>query len=165
MTTANHRPRADRIAETAMPRRRALRLLALGGVGALAACTVPTSSQRAATAPEPAAPTAGARTTARGSFVGASNHVTTGHARVVFDAGRVLIELEDDFTFDGAPDPKVALGQNGFDASTIMGPLRSNTGRQVYELPAGADIGAYNEVWIWCERFNVPLGVAALALT
>ena len=27
---------------------------------------------------------------------------------------------------------------------------------------AGINPDDYNEVWIWCERFNVPLGVAKL---
>ena len=93
-----------------------------------------------------------------GTFVGASNHVTTGTAEV---AGNT-ITLLDDFTFDGAPDPKVALGNDGYDSATLLGPLESNTGRQTYEVPASINTDAYNEVWIWCERFNVPLGVARL---
>ena len=93
-----------------------------------------------------------------GKFEGASDHVTTGTAEVA--DGKV--NLLGDFTFDGAPDPKVALGRNGYDASTLMGNLKSNTGAQSYTIPAGIDASQYNEVWIWCERFNVPLGVARL---
>ncbi|MEM0948401.1 MAG: DM13 domain-containing protein [Pseudomonadota bacterium] len=93
-----------------------------------------------------------------GTFVGASNHVTTGTAEIAGDT----ITLLDDFTFDGAPDPKVALGNNGYDSSTLMGALQSNSGKQSYKVPAGIDTGNYNEVWIWCERFNVPLGVAKI---
>ena len=97
-----------------------------------------------------------------GTFTGKSNHVTRGRAEVVTQNGRSEVILLDDFWFDGAPDPKVALGRNGFDPSTLMGPLSSNTGKQTYAVPAGIDAATYNEVWIWCERFNVPLGVAAL---
>ncbi|MEM9797619.1 MAG: DM13 domain-containing protein [Pseudomonadota bacterium] len=93
-----------------------------------------------------------------GTFRGASNHVTTGTAEL---AGR-QVNLLDDFTFDGAPDPKVALGRDGYDPATLMGPLQSDTGASSYTLPDGIDPAAYNEVWIWCERFNVPLGVAKL---
>ncbi len=93
-----------------------------------------------------------------GTFTGASNHVTTGTAEI---AGN-QVNLLDDFTFDGAPDPKVALGNDGYDPATLMGALRSNTGAQSYAIPAGIDPANYNEVWIWCERFNVPLGVAKL---
>ncbi|GIT91435.1 hypothetical protein JANAI62_18920 [Jannaschia pagri] len=93
-----------------------------------------------------------------GSFTGASNHVTTGTAEI---AGN-QVNLLADFTFDGAPDPKVALGRNGYDPSTLMGPLTSDTGASSYTIPAGINPSQYNEVWIWCERFNVPLGVAKL---
>ncbi|MEO0822513.1 MAG: DM13 domain-containing protein [Pseudomonadota bacterium] len=152
--------------DRSLSRRRALSLIVVGGAaGALAACARTPSTPAAAALP--AAPTvaADAAVTARGSFVGASNHVTTGHARVLQSAGKFVIELEDDFSFDGAPDPKVALGNNGYDADTILSPLRSNSGRQAYALKPGIDIGRYNEVWIWCEKFSVPLGVAKLALT
>lgn len=93
-----------------------------------------------------------------GTFEGASDHITTGTAEI---AGNT-VNLLDDFTFDGAPDPQVALGNNGYDASTLMGLLQSNTGAQSYTIPSGIDPAAYNEVWIWCVRFNVPLGVARL---
>ncbi|MEM9433501.1 MAG: DM13 domain-containing protein [Pseudomonadota bacterium] len=97
-----------------------------------------------------------------GTFKGESNHVTTGRAEVVKSGSGNTVELLSDFTFDGAPDPKVALGKDGYDADTLMGPLKSNSGASSYEIPAGIDPDDYNEVWIWCERFNVPLGVAKL---
>ena len=93
-----------------------------------------------------------------GTFEGASNHVTTGTAEV---AGN-QVNLLDDFTFDGAPDPKVALGRDGYDPDTLMGLLQSNSGASSYTIPEGIDPAQYNEVWIWCEQFNVPLGVARL---
>ncbi len=93
-----------------------------------------------------------------GKFKGASNHVTTGTAEIA--DGKV--NLLGDFTFDGAPDPKIALGKNGYDANTLMGKLKSNKGASSYEIPAGINPDDYNEVWVWCEKFNVPLGVAKL---
>ena len=93
-----------------------------------------------------------------GTFIGQSNHVTTGTAEIAGDT----ITLLDDFTFDGAPDPKVALGKDGYDPNTILAPLASNSGKQSYAVPASIDTADYNEVWIWCERFNVPLGVAKI---
>ncbi|MEM1344053.1 MAG: DM13 domain-containing protein [Pseudomonadota bacterium] len=147
---------------TDQTRRRFLSSLALAGAGTLAACATPAPRQTA----KPAAPVvaANARTTARGTFEGRSNHVTTGHARVVASEGTFVIELEEDFFFDGAPDPKVALGRGGYDPNAVLAPLGANTGRQTYALKAGLDIGNYDQVWIWCERFNVPLGVADLTL-
>lgn len=97
-----------------------------------------------------------------GSFEGASGHVTSGQAEVVGHGDEAVVHLLDDFKFDGAPDPKVALGKDGFDASTLMGPLQSNSGKQSYKVPAGINADDYNEVWIWCEKYNVPLGVAKL---
>ncbi|WP_040819088.1 DM13 domain-containing protein [Litoreibacter arenae] len=97
-----------------------------------------------------------------GKFQGASNHKTTGRAELVKSGSGGSVQLLGDFTFDGAPDPKVALGNNGFDPKTIMGSLKSNNGASSYTIPAGINPDDYNEVWIWCEKFNVPLGVARL---
>lgn len=95
-----------------------------------------------------------------GQFTGLSRHVTTGTAEIAGDQVNLLA----DFTFDGAPDPKVALGKDGtYDPNTLMGLLKSNSGASSYTVPAGIDASQYNEVWIWCERFNVPLGVAELS--
>jgi len=93
-----------------------------------------------------------------GTFTGKKGHVTTGTVEVLKDK----VVLLDDFTFDGAPDPKVAFGKDGYDSKTLMGLLTSNNGTSSYQIPAGIDPADYNEVWIWCEKFNVPLGVAKL---
>ena len=146
-----------------LTRRRALGLLAMGGAASLAACARTPSTEAGAATAAAAAPQGGT-VTARGTFTGASNHVTRGHARIVFAGGKVFVELEDDFFFDGAPDPKVGLGRGGFDPDTLLAPLASNTGAQAYTLKPGLDIADYDEVWIWCERFSVPLGVAKLQL-
>ena len=97
-----------------------------------------------------------------GSFTGASDHITTGEVSVIKTASGYQVVLEDSFTFDGAPDPKLGFGKNGYDASTQFSVLKSNSGKQVYQLPAGFDPSQFNEVWVWCEKFNVPLGVAKL---
>jgi hypothetical protein len=98
-----------------------------------------------------------------GSFVGASNHVTTGDVRVVTATdGRTLVMLSDNFTFDGAPDPQISFGKGGkHDASTLMGKLKSNNGKQYYEVPAGVNVADYTDVFVYCVKYNVPLGVAS----
>ena len=94
-----------------------------------------------------------------GKFSGRSNHVTTGKAELT--SSRVV--LFSDFSLDGAPDARVGLGRNGkYDARTDLGALKNLRGKQSYRLRNGIDANAYNEVYIWCRKFNVPLGVAKL---
>ena len=108
------------------------------------------------------APAAFAQSSRAGTFTGKSRHVTTGTGAIVEQDGKTYVVLGDDFTFDGAPDPKVALGNDGYDKSTLMGLLKANSGKQQFQVPAGIDASQYNEIWIWCEKFNVPLGLAKL---
>ncbi|MEM7722939.1 MAG: DM13 domain-containing protein [Pseudomonadota bacterium] len=99
-----------------------------------------------------------------GQFTGASDHITTGGVTVVetADGGAVLI-LDSDFSLDGAPDPRVGFGMDGeYTAEADVGALGELTGLQVYIVPANIDAASYNEVYIWCRQFNVPLGVAPL---
>jgi len=98
-----------------------------------------------------------------GMFSGMNNHITTGSVEVVKTDAGYVIQLGADFSFDGAPDPKVALGKDGkYDPATLIEPLRSNSGEQSYSVPDSIDVTAYNEVYIWCEKFSVGLGVAAI---
>ena len=97
-----------------------------------------------------------------GTFEGASGHVTSGSVSVVETATGYEIRLGEDFYFDGAPDPQVAFGSDGYDADTLLSLLQADTGAQTYAVPAEIDASAYNEVWIWCVEFDVPLGVARL---
>ena len=135
-----------------------LALAACGGADAPA----PTSSEAAST-PEPAA-AANADVIASGTFEGRSDHVTTGGVSVVkTDAGYELI-LAEDFSLDGAPDPKVGFGNGGtYDAASQVGALRNKTGKQTYALGDTFNAADHTEVYIWCEQFSVPLGVARLA--
>lgn len=102
--------------------------------------------------------------TAKGTFVGHGKFTTTGSAVVFRDATGWKVKLGPDFNYSGAPDPKVGLGRNGYITGTTLGHLTSASGEQVYALPAGLDIGDYDQVWIWCEKFSVPIGHADLTL-
>lgn len=94
-----------------------------------------------------------------GGFIGQSRHETSGTVSVAPGA----LTLHRNFRFDGAPDPKLAFGDgNRVDRSTIFSPLRSNSGAQNYRVPRGINVARYSHVWLWCERFGVPLGVARL---
>jgi len=103
----------------------------------------------------PALAGSGARS---GSFSGRSNHVTTGKTEL--SSNNVV--LQSNFSLDGAPDPRVGLGKNGkYDPKTDLGALKKLKGKQSYKI-GGIDTSKYNEVYIWCRKFNVPLGVAKL---
>lgn len=98
-----------------------------------------------------------------GQFTGASNHVTSGGVTITQDADGYVVQLGPQFFLDGAPDPKVGFGKDGsYVDGTLIGALQSTTGAQSYRVPAGLDIPDFTEVYIWCEEFSVPLGVAEL---
>ena len=133
--------------------------IALTGALALAACsnaTTPVASQKSQSS---------TIVTAKGGFVGDNDHIVTGNAIVSRENGQWIITLDEGFTLDGAPDPKVALGSNGqYVEGTILGKLENLKGSQTYALKAGLDIGDYDQVYIWCEKFSISLGHANLKL-
>ena len=137
----------------------------LAGVLALGACAPASNNTATSSAVLPAAAAADANVTARGSFVGKSKHITTGHGSIGRVGKKWVVILENDFVFDGAPDPHVALGKDGYDKNASLALLSSNEGQQVYEIPASLNVANFNEIWIWCDKFSVPLGVAKLTLT
>jgi len=139
------------------------------------------SAPASAAPPEPAAPSdasssapaAGPVVLARGTFI-SHEHATTGSVRVLElpDGSRVL-RLEGLDTSNG-PDLRVWLsdqpvleGRDGwfvFDDGDYLelGPLKGNVGNQNYAVPPGTDLEALSSVSIWCARFSVSFGAAAL---
>ncbi len=121
---------------------------------------------------KPAAPPAPAAVVlARGSFV-THEHDTAGTARVVRNAdGSHQLELVGLSTSDG-PDLRVWLsdqpvsrdGWHVFDDGRYaeLGRLKGNHGNQVYRLRSGIDPSDFSSVSIWCKRFSVSFGAAAL---
>lgn len=96
-----------------------------------------------------------------GEFTGQSGHATSGSVEVVRTDAGWEVHLGADFSFDGAPDPRVGFGSgDGFAEGTDFERLRANSGTQVYQVPAGIDPAAHDAVYIWCRRYSVPLGVA-----
>lgn len=111
-----------------------------------------------------AAAAADAGTVASGTFIGASDHITTGGVEVIKnDDGSHTVILGADFSLDGAPDPRVGFGNDGtYDTSTGLGLLTSLNGTQSFIVPASIDPADFNEIYIWCLKFSVPLGVASI---
>ena len=100
---------------------------------------------------------------ASGTFKGAGGHRASGRIELLRDGATVKVVLADDFRLKDAPDPKIAFGKDGYVNGTIFTPLKKLEGAQEYAVRAGTDVSAYNEIWIWCERFDVPLAVAKLS--
>ena len=104
-----------------------------------------------------------AQKVSQGTFSGRSDHVTTGQATVEKTATGYQLRLSSDFELDGAPDPIVALGNGDtYVAANKLGKLKNRTGEQVYQLPASFTPGQFSQVYVWCEQFSVPLGIADL---
>lgn len=101
---------------------------------------------------------------AKGSFTGASDHITTGGVSIVKTAnGGAVVILDSNFSLDGAPDPRVGFGKDGkFVDASDLGALTQKEGLQVYIVPASVNVDDFNEVYIWCKKFAVPLGVASI---
>jgi hypothetical protein len=102
-------------------------------------------------------------------------HRTAGTVRILRAAdGSLVLRLENLATSSG-PDVHVWLsdapvkpGKDGwalFDDGRYLdaGKLKGNKGNQNYPLPAGTDLAGYTSVSIWCDRFDVSFGAAALS--
>lgn len=121
------------------------------------------------TPPVPSAP----QTLAQGSLI-SHEHTTTGTVKIVRlpDGSRVL-RLEQLDTSNG-PDLRVWLtdapvkegtaGWHVFDDGKYvsLGKLKGNEGDQNYPIPADVTLSEYSSVAIWCDRFDVSFGAAAL---
>ncbi|MDO8621899.1 MAG: DM13 domain-containing protein [bacterium] len=134
------------------------------------AAAVPAAPSATATPPPPAAPplspVSGSVELAKGTFEGLAGHRAQGTARVVEISGKRYVRFESDFRVTNGPDLFVYLGREGrYDPNVRLAALKGNEGSQNYELPAGADLAAYDEVWVWCRAFSVPFGKATLMPT
>jgi len=125
---------------------------------------------------EPPAPAAPAEPVvlARGELI-SHEHASSGTAQILqlADGSRVL-RLADLDTSDGPllkvwlTDAPVVDGRDGwyvFDDGRVvdLGELKGNVGSSNYPIPADADLAALTSVSIWCERFSVSFGAAALS--
>ncbi|MFI9586140.1 DM13 domain-containing protein [Streptomyces sp. NPDC052236] len=121
------------------------------------------------TPPAPSGPS----TLAAGELI-THEHKTTGSVKVLRLAdGTRTLRLENLDTSNGpdlrvwitdAPVKEGKAGWGVFDDGKYvsLGKLKGNKGDQNYSLPADLDLGQYTSVSIWCDRFNVSFGAAAL---
>lgn len=110
---------------------------------------------------------------ATGDFI-SHEHETTGKALVLqLPTGERVLRLENLNTSNGpdlhvwitdAPVKTGTAGWRVFDDGryAALGKLKGNRGSQNYALPASVDLTQLRSVSIWCDRFNVSFGAAAL---
>ena len=95
------------------------------------------------------------------SFIGENDHVVSGEVQLVQNGEVLYIVLGEDFSFDGAPDPRLGFSANDeFDEASTFSGLNLDSGKQVYRLPATLDVSQFDELTILCEKFSVPLAEA-----
>ncbi|MFJ3539244.1 DM13 domain-containing protein [Streptomyces sp. NPDC090109] len=126
--------------------------------------------------PGPSASATAPVTVARGAFI-SHEHTTTGTVKIVRLAdGTHTLRLEGLDTSNGpdlhvllsdAPVKEGTAGWRVFDDGRYvdLAKLKGNKGDQNYPLPADVDWSKYPGVSIWCDRFDVSFGAAALTRT
>lgn len=119
---------------------------------------------------------AGSVLVAQGSFVTHEHHTSGAAFLLRLPDGRQVLRLDHLDTSNGPvlkvwlSDAPVRGGKAGwkvFDTGRQidLGHLKGNKGSQNYLIPPGADLTRLRTVTIWCDRFNVSFGAAALTTT
>jgi len=112
-------------------------------------------------------------TLGEGNFKGIA-HETKGMAAIYQLADGTRTLRLTGFETSNGPDVHVYLtagdidkGNDALQAAGFidLGSIKGNIGDQNYAIPADADLGKYKNVAIWCARFGVNFGQAALQAT
>lgn len=107
---------------------------------------------------------------AKGAFV-SQEHGTSGTVRILKAPDGILTLRLEDFSTSNGPDLHVWLSDREAGGSWFkydegsrieLGELKGNKGNHNYEIPADTDLGQVTSVVIWCKRFHVAFGSAAL---
>ena len=112
---------------------------------------------------------------AEGEFI-THEHATTGSVKILkYSDGSRILRIEKLKTSNGPKlevwltDAPVIEGLDGwrvFDDGKFfnLGALKGNIGSQNYSIPSEINLDEYSSISIWCERFSVSFGAAALRL-
>ena len=110
---------------------------------------------------------------AEGKFI-THEHATTGSVKIIkYSDGSRILRIENLKTSNGPKlevwltDAPVIEGLDGwrvFDDGKFfnLGALKGNIGSQNYSIPSEINLDEYSSISIWCERFSVSFGAAAL---
>lgn len=128
--------------------------------------TAPVSGAPAASAPVPAA---APRVLASGLLGDRSHHASGAVRALALPDGTRVLRLEG-LDVENGPDLFVLLAEadaaaaeEAYESRTVsLGRLKGNKGDQTYVIPAGVDLARYRSVVIWCRRFAVAFGTAAI---
>lgn len=164
MPQSFHPPSTLHSSKTILAVSLALGLAALGGTPALLRAGTPALAQ---------APTAGKAQAFR-----QAEKPVSGSVSVRREGNHTLLVFSGDFrTSESAPDLKVAVSPSRTPLAgskppayplkagtyTVLAPLKSAKGAQIYAMPASIDLGRQGSVLIWCEQFNATMAWAPLA--
>ncbi len=105
--------------------------------------------------------------TRSGSFTGrpGSSYRVEGTATLRRNTdGSLQLEFSEDFSGSRGPGLEVLLSSTNTSApgSISLGSIKSNTGAQVYDVPADVELTSFDWVVIHCRPFNVTFGFAEL---
>ena len=89
-------------------------------------------------------------------------HSVEGSVNVYSDAGQLVLVL-DPFMSQNGPDLKVYLSKDEKASEYLnLGPLKSTTGKQSYDVTGMPNLDQYKFAMIWCQEFSVLFGIAEL---
>jgi hypothetical protein len=102
-----------------------------------------------------------------GTFRGNSSYNVSGTAVLQQQGTALKLVLEDNFRSSNGPQLGVFLAKNApavltASNSVSLGALKSNAGKQEYNVAAGVKLTDYDFVVVYCIPFNIPFGYAKL---
>ncbi len=99
-----------------------------------------------------------------GTFYPTAGIAVNGTVKIVSSGSEFSLVL-DSFQISGGPDLKVYLSKKDTPFEFInLGPLKSNSGNQTYEVPKGVDFTVHKYALIHCQQYNHLFAIAELKL-
>ncbi len=98
-----------------------------------------------------------------GTFGGLNGYSVSGTVVLSNTDDGGVIAFNDDFRSQSGPGLVIILSPtNSISGGINLGSLKSNQGAQEYPLPEGTDPSTFTHVFVHCEPFGLPFGVAQL---